>query len=167
MSYADVSDLLKRYDARTIGNLAGDEGVRISVDDLPTDANVLAALEDASGEIDAALLQGKRYTTDELSSLTGNSLAYLKRITCKIAFWLLWERRPWLEDDVKESAREDARKAIDRLRRGENVFDLDPQIEAGLPEQHTPTVTTIERLNLTVDAARGHFYPQRRLPGSV
>lgn len=165
MAYATAAQLLARFDARTIGDLVADDGNRVSVQSLLTPHdNITAALDDASGEIDAALLQGKRYTSAELTALTGNSAAYLVRITCQIAFWLLWERRPSLDEESYEAAKDRARKALERLRRGEHVFDVDGAKEAGLPEQHTPTISTISRLNLTVEEARKGFYPARRLP---
>lgn len=167
MAYAAASDLLTRYDARTVGNLCSDNGVSVTPAQLASDTKLAAALDDASGEIDAALLQGKRYTTVQLAALTGNSLAYLKRITCKIAMGLLWERRPYLEDDNKDAALKAAREALDKLRRGENIFDVDDVKTAGLPSVETPSATSIAALNLTVEACRQNngYYPQRRLPG--
>lgn len=165
MAYASADDLVKRYDARTLGDLCSDTGVRVSEVALPTNPKILAALDDASGEIDAALMQAKRYTTADLASLTGNSLAYLKRLTCTIAFAGLWNRRPSVDDMDRDEALKQARQALDRLRRGENVFDLEDQKSAGLPEVKEPSVSSIDRLNLTVDRARRGYYPRRKYQG--
>ena len=80
MAYASVADLKKRFDVRTLGDLASDDGTQVASANLPADENVLAALDDASGEIDSAVLVARRYTTSDLTALTGNSLAYLKRL---------------------------------------------------------------------------------------
>ncbi len=167
MSYAAASDLLARYDARTVGNLCSDNGVTVSIAALASDTKLQAALDDASGEIEAALLQGDRYETTDLSALTGNSLAYLKRICCTIAMARLWERRPYLDDEGAEKAINAARAALDRLRKGENIFNVAAVVEAGKPDIVTPSVTSIASLDLVVDRARVNngYYPQRRLPG--
>lgn len=166
-SYAAPSDLVARYDVRTVGNLCSDNGVVVSPANLATDPNLLAVLADASGEIDAALLQGQRYTTADLAGLTGNSLAYLKRLACKIAMGLLWERRPYLEDDNKDAALKAARDSLEKLRKGENIFDVTAVKDAGVPSIVTPSVSSVTALNLMVDGARGSngFYPPRRFPG--
>lgn len=165
MAYATPAQMLQRFDARVVGDLVSDNGIAAGPAELLSNANLQAALDDASGEIEAALLQGQRYTTADLSALTANSAKYLVRLTCKIAFGLLWERRPWADDgDQREQAIDQARKAVDQLRRGEHVFDVAAVKDAGLPAVRTPSVSTIESLNLGVDAARGHYYPQRRMP---
>lgn len=168
MSYASAADMLRRFDVRTLGQLVSDSNARVSADDLLDDENLQTALDDASGEIDAHVLQGQRYTTDDLAELSGNSLAYLKRLNCMVAMSLLWERRPYIDADDgvgAEQAALQARKALDRLKRGEEVFDVEKVKDAGLPVTTVPTRVQLENLNLTVDQARGHYDPQRRLPG--
>ncbi len=170
-SYAAPSDLLARYDARVIGDLAGDSGARIAVGSIPTNANVLVALEDASGDIDAALLKGKRYTAANLVALTGNSLAHLKRMCCQIAIAKLWERRVYMDADEEqgaEQAAKQAREAIRKLQTGEEIFELELVVEAGLPKLSTPSPTRIAQRNLLVDELRGNgYFPPRRVSGSV
>lgn len=163
-SYAEPSDLLTRYDARVIGDLVKDDGIRAGRDALLDHPVLLAALADASGEIDASVLQAKRYTAADLEALTGNSLAHLKRLTCTIAFGLLWERRPWSdsEENAREEAQKRARQALEMLRKGQTIFDVDDVKDAGLPSTHEPSIERIRALNLTVDHARGHYYPHRR-----
>jgi len=166
-SYASPADLVARYDARTIGDLAGDAGTRVSSANILTDTNVQTALDDASGEIEAALLKGKRYTAAILAGLTGNSLALLKRICCQIAIARLWERRPWIgtDDQVSaEQALQDARAALAKLKSGEEVFDLLPQENAGLGQISTPSRVNVRARNLQVDELRGKIYPRRREP---
>jgi phage gp36-like protein len=165
-AYATPADLLKRYDARTVGQLVSDNGISSNRQDLQDHPVLLAMLEDASGEIDSAVLQAKRYSTADLAALTGNTLALLKRITCTIAFGLLWERRPWSddEDDGRQQAQKRARDLLADLRKGVAVFDVEAAEEAGLPAVETTSIQRIQSNNWTVDAARGHYYPARRLP---
>ncbi len=164
MAYASIADWIVRCDSRLLGDLVSDTGLRKTEAELAAHATLTACLDDASGEIEAALLAGERYTVADLAALTGNSLAYLKRITCTIALALLMERRQWADEDQREEAIDKGRKIIDRLRRGEWVFNVDAVKDAGLPTQHTPNITTIRQLNMTVDEARKGFYPARRLP---
>lgn len=168
MSYADASDMVARFDSRTLRELVSDSGARVTATELLSNANLQTAMDDASGEIDAHVLQGQRYTTADLAELTGNSLAYLKRLNCMVAMAMLWERRPYNDADdgtAAEQAALQARKALDRLKRGEEIFDVEKVKTAGLPSTTVPSRVTLDNLNLTVDAARGHFYPARRLPG--
>lgn len=165
MAYATPDDLKKRYDARTLGDLSSDAGVRMQPSDFSSSPILLAALEDASGEIDASLLQGKRYTAAQLAALTGNSLAHLKRLTCEIAYGLLWERRSYVDDDRRYAAMDRAKQTLNRLRRGEIVFDVEEVKDAGLPSITGPTRVSVEHQRLAVDEARRGFYPRRRYPG--
>lgn len=168
MSYATPAQLLQRYDARTVGDLVSDDGNQVSAGDLLADANLQAALNDASGQIESALLQAERYSVADLTALVGsssNTKYVLIRLTCDIAFQQLVERRPWYEVNESYKQRtEDADETLERLRKGERVFDLSPVKEAGLPVADTPTRASIEQLNLTVDAARRGYYPARRMP---
>lgn len=166
MAYASASDLIARKDARTLGDLVSDDNLRAEQVDLATNTVLLAALDDASGEVDAALMQGKRYSAADLADLTGNSLAYLKRITCDIAFALLWNRRGYTGSDAQQAAIEDSRKALERLRKGENVFNLEAQKDAGLPAITGATRVQRQQLNLIAGKARGHFYPHETLPNN-
>jgi phage gp36-like protein len=162
-SYATPADLRQRYDVRTLGDLASDDDHRVHEIDIDDNDNILTALADASGEIDAALLQGERYTKADLEALTGESLSLLKRICCQLAYWYLWERRTWTDDDRYEMARDRGRKALERLRRGEVVFDLDHAKDAGLPKGGGPTRVEFRDQNLLRDFASA-VYPPRRLP---
>lgn len=165
-SYATPAEMTSRYDVRQLGDLVRDDGERATPAELLTDANLQTALDDASGEIDAALMQAQRYTPTELASLTGNSRAYLVRLTCMLAFAYLWNRRQWgtVYDDARDEANDKARRQLERLRKGEHVFDLEPQKDAGLPTVSTPTIATITNQNYVVDEARKGYYPARRLP---
>lgn len=163
MSYADAADLVARYDAREIGKLVSDDNHEVSLIDLASDPLVTAALDDASGDIEAALLVAKRYSVAELTSLTGNSLAKLKRLTCDIAMAYLMGRRPGRDPETLKAFEERAQGHLKLLRHGENVFNLADQQEAGLPDTGGPSTVDYDNLNLMRDRTK-HYYPARRLP---
>lgn len=166
-AYATAAQLMKRYDVRILGQLVSDNGVQVGKSDLGANENLLTALADASGEIDASVLQASRYTVAQLAALTGNSANYLIRLTCTIAYGLLWERRSTLlelDEDAGDTAQKRARQALEQLRKGQQIFDIEEVKQAGLPAISTPSITRIQSLNLAVDQARGHYYPNRRLP---
>lgn len=162
-SYATPADLLKRYDARDIGDLASDTGTQVSTGSIPTDANVLAALADASGDIESALLAGNRYTTADLAAVTGNTASKLIRLTCDIAMGYLLSRRPGYDPERLKAFREQNHFMLERLRKGENVFDLTAQKDAGVIERATPTAVDVSKLNLMRDRTQ-NYYPARRFP---
>jgi phage gp36-like protein len=161
MPYATATQLIERYDPRDIAEMASDTG--IAIDDVGTDPNVLAALDDASGEVETALLQGGRYTVSDLTGLTGNSKSHLIRMTCDVAIALLFARRPLYAFERYEKARDLAEKHLDRLRKGDAVFNLSDMATASLPIVDGPTTVEYQNLNLVRDRVRNH-YPRRYLP---
>ena len=163
MAYATPADLLKRYDARTLGDLAGDTGVRVSSVALLTDPNVEAALDDATGQINASVLRAGRYQVADLAALTGDVAAYLIRITCDIALANLWHRRPYADNDGRTDALDRAERHLKELREGQAVFNIAENIEMGNPTTGGPTLVELRRLNLLRDRTQ-NFYPLRHLP---
>jgi phage gp36-like protein len=161
-AYASPADLIQRYDARTVGQLASDDGKPVEIAALMSNPNVLACLASASGRIEAALLQGERYSIVQLQSLTDNSLAYLKQLVCQVAFGILYERRPWPDAQQKQGALKSAEDALEVLRQGRNVFSLPGQEEAGVATLAWPSLPEQNRLPLITNDARGRFYPGRR-----
>lgn len=165
MAYATVAQLLQRFDYRDIADLVSDTGSPVAQGSLATDANALAALNDASGEVETALLMGGRYTTTDLAGLTGNSLYHLIRMTCDVAIALLFARRPLYAFDKYKDARELAEKHLDRLRKGEAVFNLSDMAAASVPSVDGPTTIEYQNLNLVRDRVHNH-YPRRYLPNN-
>lgn len=164
MPYALPTDLATFFDVNVISDLARDDGVQAP--DYTTDPNVLAALSAASGQINAAVLVGEIYTAADLAALAGDDKQLLVEITCQLAMAKLIRRRP--EKYGSESYQgyvKDAEAYLDRLRKGERLFNLPAQIAAGLPEVDGPTIATVNRLNLITARTRNFFIdPGRRLP---
>ena len=165
MAHATAQQLLDRYDKSIVNDLVSDEGTRLSFTDLLVDTKLAAALDDASGEVDAALLVGGRYSSADLSALSGNSLSTLVRITCEIAIGFLYDRRPMFRADEGERWATRTREHLNRMRTGENVFNITANVTAGNPTIDGPTSVDYDRMNLVVDQSR-NYYPNRagRLP---
>jgi phage gp36-like protein len=166
MALATPSDMIARYDERSIADLLSDTGDPVESADLATDTKLLAALESASGRVEAAVLVSNNYTAAELAGLTGNSLALLKDIVCDIAMARLLRRRPEkIGEDSLASIAKESEDYLDRLRNGDRLFDVPAHREAGTPSVDGPTAVDYQNLNLIPDRTK-HFYPRRsgRLP---
>lgn len=147
MSYAQPSDLIARYDARRLGDLVKDDGTRATASALLTDTNLQAALDDASGMIDAACQRGQRYTPTDLTNVAAgsdplnpslsltNSQKLLIRLTCDLAYGLLVGRRAFSASDTNSQAPRyaEALKLLDLLEQGEWVFTTAGALAAGIP----------------------------------
>ncbi len=165
MAYASGANLVERYDIDLVGDLATDDRESLDRALVPTHPHVLAALDDASGEIDVALMEGGRYTPVQLESLTGYSQKHLVRITCAIAMQLLFERRPGMRPEVAESIGKTARGHLVALRRGENVFGIPAVVDAGTIDVETISAANIENLNLLPERMPRYFpNTQQRSP---
>ncbi len=163
MAYAASTDLTARFDERTIKDLVSDSGEPVA--DLSSDLKAQAALDDASGRIDAAVTVAQHYSPTDLAALTGTDQAMLKRLTCELAMLFLMGRRQeaWLGNDY-ERIEKRCEDQLDRLRKGERLFGMEVNRNAGLPTIDGPTTVGYHQLHLL--RGRTHnFYPQRMLPG--
>jgi phage gp36-like protein len=163
MAYASSADLVLRFDSREISDLLSDSGAAVDENDFATHPKLTAILDDASGEIEAALLVGKRYEASDLSGLTGNSLAHLKRITCELAMRNLLARRPAYKPELLEGFEKRCQAHLKQLRNGENVFNLEDQKDAGVIGIGGLTTVETQALNLMRDRTL-NYYPRRYLP---
>lgn len=162
-AYADSADMIARYDSRTLGELVTDNGQRAEEVELSTNMKMTTALSTATGLVNAACLRANRYTVVELEALTGESAEYLNDIVCAQAFWILWRRRPYSEDDLRKAAKTEADMALEQVRSGDMIFDIDSTKDAGMPQIGTVARLTIgSEWELMVDKARPRFYPRRR-----
>jgi phage gp36-like protein len=164
-AYAEPADLLARHDNTVVAELCSEDEHAVPAEDLATDTNLLAALEDASGDVESAMLIGKRYTTAQLDALTGNSLAKLKRITCTIALAYLLERRPLVHVSNAERLLKRAEEYLEQLRTGQRIFNVEDNLEKQLPTIGGPTSVKAEELN-TLGQRMVRYFPEEvsRLP---
>lgn len=166
MMYASGADLIARYDVDQVGDLATDERETLDRANVADHLHVITALEDASSEVDAALLAGGRYTATQLQELTGSSASYLKSIVCGLAMAALHERRPEaIERDLIDRITKKARDSILSLRRGENVFGIVEVVDATRLQLSGPTALEIEDRNGMAERMHRYFpTTQSRLP---
>lgn len=166
MAYATGSDLIDRYDVDLVGDLSTDERETQDRDAVASHPHVLTALEDASGEVDTALLTGGQYSAEDLAGLTGSSASYLKAIVCALAMAALHERRPEAVDaEHIDRLTKRAKESIRSLRRGDNVFGIQQNLDA--TRVHTSGPSAIDLQNRNGLAQRmGRFFPlsNSRLP---
>lgn len=164
MPYATANDLTSYFDANVIADLVSDDGV--PAQDVTTDPNVAKSLSAAASQINAAVMVSNLYSPADLASLTGDDREMLLELNCQLAMSKLIRRRPekFGADGYRELV-EEGEERLEQLRKGQRLFNLPAQEEAGLPEVDGPTVATVEQLNL-ITARTKNFYPDfgRRLP---
>jgi len=163
VAYADADDLVSFFDERIIADLISDSG---SPDESWRDnPKMTTLLNAASGRIDGACTVANHYLVADLAALTGNSLALLKDLTCTLAMAMLIRRRQGRYGEEYKEKIEEAETYLDRLRKGERVFGVSANQEAGEIDIQGPTTATYTKLNLIADRTL-HYYPTRarRMP---
>lgn len=161
-AYAAVADLIARRDERFIGQLATDKDEPLTHAEILASTVISEALVDASGEVEAAMIAGKRYSPTELVGLTGNSLGLLKRITCTIAIANLLERRPGIHQEASKQYFEQAQAYLERLRTGANLFNLadESNTNAAIPDLTAPTAVEMHDLNTFAAQMSHRYFPE-------
>lgn len=156
MSYATPADLVARVDAQIVADFITDDDPITGFRDRPPLEDILAssilqtALDDASGDVLAALGKGKRYTPAQLTGLTGPALSKLKRIVCDIATSYLFDRRADSKNEqIAEAFRMKAERHLKALKSGEDIFYLadETDAEATLISTDGPTAIDLQNAN--------------------
>lgn len=164
MAYdVDSDDLIARYDARDVCDLASDTGSPVLLADLSANAKVAAARDDALGDVESALVAGQRYTVAQLEGLTGTALAHFKRLVCGRTMYYLLCRRPAFDPDRLKAFDEWTETQLKRLRLGENVFNLDDQKDAGVIDHEFIEAADVSKIKLLRDRVQ-NTYPRRVYP---
>lgn len=132
MPYATGLDLLTYFDAGLVGRLVEDNYAELSNADIANHPVVLAALEAASGRFEAALQFGKKYSVQDLLTLTTNSRNYMTSVVCKLAMVHIMGRRPGNHEREREFLKNEIDLFLDALSHGKEVFTLSPQLSAGV-----------------------------------
>lgn len=128
-SYAQPSDMVDRYDVRTLGELLDDTDHPLDLAGVLTSPKLVAILTSTAGEIESALVAGRRYEPDDLNALTGNALAYVVDLNCVLAMGRLLARRPDRFDPPAEVTA--ARETLQMLRDGLRIIPTEESAEAG------------------------------------
>jgi phage gp36-like protein len=164
-AYATISDFTTRHDSSLIAQLITDDHETATPTELANSTVLTAILEDSSGQVEAAMLCGRRYSPTELSALTGNSAGFLKKIVCTIAMAELFERRPGMHIEKEKYFAEKAKAYLEDLRTGKNLFNLTDSDEnelAANPDTTAPSSVDYTNLNLLPEQMIRYF-PSRAL----
>lgn len=165
ITLANATDLASRYSPGLIGDLLADDGNRVL--DLAGSAKLTAILNSATGKVLGSLMQSDRYTVDQINSLGDStsssynqqSYEYLVDIICRVAYWMLWQRKPW--DDSSDGSRRQAQAesdaALKMLRDGTEILLLGGAKEAGKPDN--VGVKAVQQKTMWSQAGRGRWYP--------
>ena len=91
----------------------------------------------------------------------------MAQLNTDIALAYLYARKPNYHVEEYKAAMDLQDAHLERLRKGENIFNVAEAVDGGLPDVTFPTVQQVENLQLIRDRARG-YYPTRvnqLLPG--
>lgn len=165
-AYATPADMMLRFDRGDIGQLCSDDKNIVSPQDLPNNPVCLTALQDAAGEIEAALLVSNRYSVADLQALTGNSLSVLVSMNCLVAMRRLTDRRFGWNPEKSKAIREASDTQLEKLRKGENTFNIQAAMDAGEPVVDGPTMAQFDSIGLIRDNINNFFVP-RRIPRPI
>lgn len=155
-SYITPADLVLFYDSDRVLNLVSDAKAAAAAGDLSTPGSpayqrAQIAVQSAAGDVDSHCQMGKRYTRENLEAMVAAFLAdpndhakakrarVLQQIVADLAFGILLGRRGYTGDQLRRQAPryEEALKSLERLAAGVQVFDLDDNVNAGVPRRVT------------------------------
>lgn len=119
MAYANIDDLMRRYDARVVGQLSSDDNST-----APDNNNIQAALDDATSKINLAALQGSQYTVLQLQTLVAGGDTTLTRMNCDLALLFLAQRRSMGLPSKFEGVLRNTLELLDMLRKGQRVLNV-------------------------------------------
>ncbi len=164
--YLTVAEFGDRYDLRTICQLLHDDddepgdyaAIYAELTNTATDAGrrLATILSDVSGKLESAVFSRGQYTPNALATLTGNSLAYLKRVVADLAVRPCYERRPTKAPPMPQGA-DEADAVLNALAAGTNIFGLAEVAEAGHMTMTTNTPADVLTRNSVTQQARGFF----------
>jgi len=158
-----VSEFLKRVDVSAVGKLASDMATPIAPAALATNANVLAALQDAGGLFESACSVGGRYSQQDIAVIlaapTTAACGMMWRIITDIAWAGLFERRP-NKDVPTPPSLERSLQWLDMLADGRRIFPFLQSEHAGVMQVVESSVDDVETRNGAVYQARA-FYGTR------
>ncbi len=167
-SYLSAEEFLLKRDVRSVAQYCSDDGndpqlagstpifmvKAILIDDTTRPGSILAAkLASSSGMLESAALRSKRYSADDLASLTGNSREYMLEVLASLTMYSLICRRPGpTPPDTVVHAYEEAIKALNDLSEGIRIFAFSEAEVAGIPT--TRKFTNVDYINNDLITAR-------------
>ncbi len=139
--YCSAEAFFDYHDAEAVADLLRDKDAprpvlaALKLSTNPLGAKLLRFLLAATGEIESAALEGKRYTPADLAALTGSAKEFLVRLTADVAFWRLSRRRQPLSADSKRvPGADDVEQTLQKLKDGERIFGFIESADAGLDQ---------------------------------
>jgi len=126
-SYISAAEFAEMFDTRVIGQLSSDTGT----DAGTSNAIVLACIEKASGELEAAVLKAGRYTEADLLLLQTDDDSQLKQIVGKLTLLQLYNRRQGVIPSTVEDMRRDTLEQLDMLAKGTRILRDEDAVVAG------------------------------------
>ncbi len=166
-SYATPDDLVLHHDVRQIGDFIVDIDSTGGNRSRATPAQVLASpivqehLDAAAGLIESACQRGGKYSPTDLdTTLTGVSKRLLVKLNCELAFWSLYRRRNASAPIAPGEAF--AFDTLVMLEKGERVFGLAENIDAGKPKNGFMNQGDWQTLGLASDSVQGRHFLGRR-----
>lgn len=139
-AYAEPSDLFVRIDPRVVADWVSVNGARVGATGdaagtvneatLALSTKILTALKTASGVVESYVFRGGKYSSADLTALTGNCAELLKDIVCGVALKKIAGFRLAKNDDAMLIYQE-AMEHLNRLNTGENIFSLQEAADAG------------------------------------
>lgn len=167
-SYCSVVQFLKRYDARTVGDLVSDDGTRVTPSGLSSNAVLLALLQEASAKVEAAAVVGNRYSPADLAefanpttvgntAMAGSNMSeFLAGIVAHLTMPLLYRRRPDATLPMMPQL-EEAERLLNALADGVKIFGFQETMDAGIMDDEIETPTDVEARQLVTYTARRLF----------
>jgi hypothetical protein len=170
--WCEPAEFLKRYHPELVGDLCSDGNVRLTPAQLvgqagndavvppipyvPPNVNLEAALADASGAVESAVLANGRYSVDDLQAMAddANARNYMRRLVADIAIVYLHERRGVPLGDTMKDRYDRTMKELASLRSGSTMLPFDGTIDASLPDDEFETPSEISMLNLLSSRVR-------------
>lgn len=156
--YCSGADFLLWYDIRTVKECLSDDDLATPISDgaVPTNPKLVAILQGASGKLEAAVMMGGKYTPTDLATLTGNSLSWMKSIVADLAAPKVLGRR-FTEFPDFQKRLEEAEGVLVALSKGELIFGLQENVDAGILDSYVETPTDVEEREMITYQARQYF----------
>lgn len=139
-----AQSLITNYaDARAWGDLVNDDGTRASSTSILTNTIIADALMGATGEIEAAVIRGERYTPADLATIeaqnsgTSGSAAFLRKLCAWLAFGALWTRRR--PSEAMPPLVVWAYSVLESLGKGEKLLSTQEVMDADIPDSDFET----------------------------
>lgn len=116
---------------------------------------LLNILQVESGEVEASVLLGGRYSPTDLAALTGASASYLQSLVADLAIGRCYRRRPATNPWAEQT--QTARQLLNAIANGEMIFGTQEAVDAGHLETQADTPQRVTNRQGMVVQMEGYF----------